>query len=200
MKRLLLILSIIGLVILSGCAKENMEGSLCNKPYFEFMKGQCCLDADDNKICDKDETVKEENKENIEIASQPVQALTSEGCSGTLYYFDCIWSYITKNEIQIKLRGEKESIIVIKKIDVPNVPCGKEFGTSIKDGIKYGEEKQFNIPCDFKKNSVESNLDFYVTIYPREGFKNGNFSEEWTGYPVPSKDLKLKGGISGMVR
>lgn len=196
MKRLLFALLIISLIVLNGCANETGEKPLCNKPYFEYMIGQCCLDADDNKICDKDETVKEEKSE---VASQPVQALTSELCLDT-FYLDCVWSYATKNEVQVKFKGTEEGIIVIKKIEIPNVPCEKEFESLIENGLKYSEEKQFNIPCDFKKNSVESNLDIYITLYPKQGFKNGNFSEGWVGYPVSSKDLKVRSWISGMIR
>lgn len=54
MKKLLIIL-IIGLILISGCEKEVV----CNKPYIQ-VGTECCLDSNDNSICDKDETVEEE--------------------------------------------------------------------------------------------------------------------------------------------
>lgn len=38
---------------------EAEELPLCNKPYFEFKKSFCCLDSNNNKICDSDEKKQE---------------------------------------------------------------------------------------------------------------------------------------------
>lgn len=74
MKRWFFVFLVVGLFVLSGCAeKEVVEESLCNKPYFEYMKGQCCLDSNDNQICDKDETKEEElveEEEEVIVGSQ----------------------------------------------------------------------------------------------------------------------------------
>ncbi len=72
MKKLLIILFLLSLLFISSCAKEVIkESSFCKKPYFEFRKGECCLDNNDNSICDSDE-VKEEPKEEIkEVKEEP---------------------------------------------------------------------------------------------------------------------------------
>lgn len=60
MKRMIIFaFLVISILVLFGCA-EKEEGSVCNKPYFEYMKGQCCLDSNNNQICDTDEIQKEE--------------------------------------------------------------------------------------------------------------------------------------------
>ena len=42
------------LVMLAGCIST---GPVCQSPYIEYKKGDCCLDTNDNKICDKEETI-----------------------------------------------------------------------------------------------------------------------------------------------
>jgi hypothetical protein len=49
LKPFLVILPIISLI---GCT----SGPVCNKPYI-WVGNDCCLDRDDNKICDKDDVV-----------------------------------------------------------------------------------------------------------------------------------------------
>ena len=46
-------LLLIGVVVMSGCIKEQVT---CNKPYIK-VGTECCLDQNDNEICDKDEVV-----------------------------------------------------------------------------------------------------------------------------------------------
>lgn len=41
------------LILLSGCIGT---GSTCKSPYIEYKKGDCCLDANENSICDREET------------------------------------------------------------------------------------------------------------------------------------------------
>ncbi|MBD3260085.1 MAG: hypothetical protein GF334_00100 [Candidatus Altiarchaeales archaeon] len=48
------------LLLFLGCVKPS---SVCNKPYFEYKKGECCLDENNNKVCDKDETINPEGSE-----------------------------------------------------------------------------------------------------------------------------------------
>lgn len=62
MKTLLIILVLAFSVFLVGCANQA-EKPLCSSPYIEYQAGNCCLDANNNSICDKDEkndTVKTE--------------------------------------------------------------------------------------------------------------------------------------------
>jgi len=46
-----IILTILSLFVFAGCT----SGPVCNKPYM-WVGNDCCLDKNDNKICDKDET------------------------------------------------------------------------------------------------------------------------------------------------
>ena len=209
---------IIGIILIitltiTGCGnKEVTENSTintentCNSPYFEYKTGECCLDKDSNNICDSDEETKEEvtvpvkeKEETKTLTTQPVQALTVESCTDTSY-FDCTWSYITKDEIQFKLKATKAGVAVIKKIEAPNIPCVKDFEDgSIENGMKFGDERQINMKCDFRKDSVESDLNIHITYYDKKGFKDQNVSKQWMGYSDPG-EITNKGWISGMVR
>ncbi|MBM3200031.1 hypothetical protein FJZ53_03760 [Candidatus Woesearchaeota archaeon] len=70
-------LLLVGCKIPTGNAVLEKE-SLCNKPYFEFMKGQCCLDSNNNQICDKDEIIiqseeKKEETQNVQTESNKIE-------------------------------------------------------------------------------------------------------------------------------
>ena len=67
--RVKIILALVFLIIATGCVSapnptgqvilsQNPQPSaekLCKTPYFEFKKGECCLDSNANSICDNDE-------------------------------------------------------------------------------------------------------------------------------------------------
>jgi hypothetical protein len=54
-KTLLMIILTIGLFVIA-CGQQNTEiTKTCNPPYFEYQTGQCCLDSNNNSICDIDE-------------------------------------------------------------------------------------------------------------------------------------------------
>ena len=39
----------------TGAVVKEPEKTVCNKPYFEFRENDCCLDKNDNSVCDSDE-------------------------------------------------------------------------------------------------------------------------------------------------
>ena len=49
------ILGIMCVVLMSGCITEKEEEFVCNPPYIK-VAGKCCLDQNNNGICDKDES------------------------------------------------------------------------------------------------------------------------------------------------
>lgn len=117
---LLIIISIFLVIFLSGCSKQidNPENSsnifvnpeinkidipnesaksetiikesICNPPYIEYKKGECCPDTNSNKLCDNDEKVKEETNKSWDISknedsydentTKVINALKDKGC------------------------------------------------------------------------------------------------------------------------
>ncbi len=71
------------LIILVACQQAPLEiKTQCNSPYFEWQKGQCCLDANQNSICDEHETtiVQERIKEPVPeiIPKEPIREPLNE--------------------------------------------------------------------------------------------------------------------------
>ena len=63
---------IFAILVISGCSQET----ICNKPYI-LVGNDCCLDANDNNICDSDEqeqkeTIVEEITSTEEIEEEPM--------------------------------------------------------------------------------------------------------------------------------
>ena len=49
------VLMIMCIVLMSGCTTEKKEGVVCNPPYI-LVGNECCLDQNNNRVCDNDET------------------------------------------------------------------------------------------------------------------------------------------------
>jgi len=87
---LFVILAVITILV-SGCITTE---TVCNKPYYEYKSGECCLDENDNKICDKDEVEKgpeglgaterteESGESEVEIEKEKVSAIVSSVIDG----------------------------------------------------------------------------------------------------------------------
>ena len=48
----------------------SLGGEKCKSPYMEFKKGECCLDANTNNICDNDESLVEEKTTESEVVAE----------------------------------------------------------------------------------------------------------------------------------
>jgi len=82
MKKLILTLIVFSVLFISACTPEgslNLEKVSeadvdkvirCEKPYIRHASA-CCLDQNDNKICDKDELENKEQKENYDVFEDP---------------------------------------------------------------------------------------------------------------------------------
>ena len=201
MKKTVLFGILISIILISGAGCEKQKEPLCNSPYFEYKTGECCLDQDSNKICDNDEK-QEENK-----LYQPVQPVITESCTKSTH-FQCTWSNINKEEVQIKLKLIGNGIGIIKKIDIPGISCSKEFNEITVErgkifeagvGIRYEEIQQFNLPCTFNKDFVDSDLIVKMDFYNAKTFKEGNTSNYWMGYE-DKEDITETMRITGLVR
>jgi hypothetical protein len=75
MKQTIMVLMLLGMIILSGCSEIDLSGVsdedlerisnkaiVCEEPYMRFGTG-CCLDTNNNNICDNDENEVKETQE-----------------------------------------------------------------------------------------------------------------------------------------
>ena len=123
-KLLIIVILLISLVFISACDNfgkvylSNLsEGDVdkvikCDKPYMRFASG-CCLDQNDNKICDNDE--KEIVQKSADNVTQKVEETTeSLDCSEfILSVSEIIWNTGTL-EFDVNNLGDGNSFILIK--------------------------------------------------------------------------------------
>lgn len=76
MRKVFILLVIFGLVLVSSCTEEpktlTSAAVICNKPYIK-VGASCCLDQNDNSICDKDERLNEKEKGLVDITGNIVR-------------------------------------------------------------------------------------------------------------------------------
>jgi hypothetical protein len=85
MNRLIIFLGII-LVLAFICGVEGCTPT-CNKPYILVGTG-CCLDQNDNNVCDSDEETKINNTNNTEGAWSKTSGYTVDECKEVCNGFD----------------------------------------------------------------------------------------------------------------
>lgn len=210
MKKISFILLVLGLILclflISGCGEQKL---VCNKPYIQ-VGTNCCLDKDDNSICDKDDIG--------ETSTQIIPTFMVEKCKDNVY-FNCIRSHITEKELQFDLKSKKAGSFIVEKISLPNIPCeqtfevdcilcGEEINTVCEEsfglcgenenidkeqGLKFEDIRKFNLPCTFTKESVDSELVIEGIFY------KWNPQENMERYEEPSRVI-TKSLISGIVR
>lgn len=212
------ILAILLLVtILSGCTSEDVTtGSIvkeliCNASYFEYKEGECCLDKNANSICDTNESIVEEvtatEETKTETISEPepepgvkeVKITVDDACADTTY-FECLASYITKNEVFFKLKARKEGYIHPKKISV--LDCEKTFADKDKASQGYAANSELVVLVPCTKNSLGQEIkdkDYIIEyiFYPASGIDSstGEWKLEY------QRGLQISTGkISGTVR
>ena len=199
-KKLIFIgLSLLLVLFISGCGtgevvKDIENQVVCNKPYI-LVGTECCLDQNDNSICDTDES---QSPTETPLLSQ---GITVESCeSGSI--FKCESYAINKDKITLKLKSPKADYYAIKRIYLPQITlngCELEMNSSFVNALGYKEIKTFEIPCNIDKESVDTEL-FIDYIYYKS--TNGIY-----GFDVENENGKFiaingssKGYIMGMVR
>jgi hypothetical protein len=103
MRRIILVLLLISVLVVVGCAK--IPETTCNVPYI-LVGNDCCLDSDSNKICDADETQDTVEVEKNVIQDDNNQQKCSERylnsiCKGNDYYSTFQNSDCSINEILV---------------------------------------------------------------------------------------------------
>lgn len=85
-----IILSVLSLIFFLGC----VSGPVCNKPYIQ-VGNNCCIDRNDNRICDTEDTTTTSSTTTTILTMQPLPDYINSQCSGKLLvvYADRIWLY-----------------------------------------------------------------------------------------------------------
>jgi hypothetical protein len=96
MKRLIILLVLMGIVATSGCIQQVT----CNKPYIKVGK-ECCLDINDNAICDRDEKISSTTTTEVTTTTLEQEKI-GIACSPCFNYFTLIHYFNDTKTLQIK--------------------------------------------------------------------------------------------------
>lgn len=186
--KFIVVLLLISIIFISGCASSNQI--VCNKPYIQ-VGTECCLDENSNNICDKDEAQKPTYGQEFVVTNcyLPRNSVgsTEFGCSNFKIY---------KNVIKLIITSNTEQIRSIKSIELPNIGssgCSKIFNFSFEDAIKYKENKEVEMNCDFLgEESIYSKMRITYVKYNKDGTLIDKKEQFYTGI--------IEGYIEGMVK
>ena len=76
MKKIIFIILILSLFLIA-CEQRQIVKVTCNKPYI-LVGTSCCLDKDDNSICDKYESTQKDQEDGESVQALPHEVATSE--------------------------------------------------------------------------------------------------------------------------
>jgi hypothetical protein len=167
MKRnLLIILSLIILLLVAGCAEV-----VCNKPYIQ-VGTSCCLDQNDNAICDSDESAKTESIK--ETSSTNSDLITTDVSKLGLYSNEVYAGY----SLNIKSSG-------IYDYNLPDLE--KTFVTSYVKPRTDDEGTRWLTFYSMSFENVEGAIEGFKNVtnkisnnpmYEKQKWANSNFGDE----------------------
>ena len=141
-----LIFVIMLFIFVSGCGQIS-----CNKPYIH-VGVSCCLDQNNDKVCDVDEKV---------VGVQDVTETEVYDSECTIGFgLDCAGFKVTKDNVQLTIQNSLERSVVIHKITLKNIDCAATFDETVFKGV----QENFVIPCKLNKGSMfnsEFSVDFF---------------------------------------
>lgn len=187
------IISIIILAcFLAGCSGKS-DGNLtatdnkniCEKPYIIF-EGDCCLDANSNSICDKNEIEKKPGAELIQGTS------VAERCDAGSR-LQCVTYTIGLDSVSLKLQSSSKDIINVKKIFLSSLGCSQDFESSAE--MKYNDVQQFTIPCKATHTTADSDMIITADVKVVKMKNSGEVDEVGA-----ATESQMKGHLSGVVK
>ncbi|MBI5391761.1 hypothetical protein HZB00_02040 [Candidatus Woesearchaeota archaeon] len=181
MKNIILFsLFIVFLLFLAGCSAT----SGCGK-YYLAHENTCCLDKNENSICDVDETTRATT-----VVRERPYLLVQELCDASSR-FVCVDKTITSNFIKLRLRLNKDELVTVSKISFPELTCSQTFTTP---EMKYPDEQEFTIPCVINQDAVASALSIEGTTRNYLRYSNGQVYST-----TPETPVSFAGKVSGAV-
>ena len=140
MKIILFALIIISIVLVSGvsgCAKETV----CNKPYIK-VGTECCLDNNDNSICDKDETSQ---------SQQDIIQKTGNQSETPKYNLSCVSNCNRGVEITSQEIVNEQFIVTFSNNNQNkcNMSCYSIYKGALQIDIPYQKTAQSNFSFDY---------------------------------------------------
>ena len=138
------ILLLVLVVIISGCTINKQEQITCEKPYISF-DGSCCLDQNDNGVCDNGE-------------NEVVQELENNMASNGAVEVICPNVKFNVNEASREIEFEVKQVALGSSNYAPTLKCDESYKSlTLQRFILNQEESQkfkntiypSNIECEF---------------------------------------------------
>ncbi|MDD5651182.1 MAG: hypothetical protein PHF86_12335 [Candidatus Nanoarchaeia archaeon] len=136
----------------------NVVKNTCDSPYI-YVGGNCCLDKDNNKICDSDEK-----------PTSMIRAIDAKESCSVDRKLTCTWKRISDNKVSIKFRNDQSGIFSVTSIELSNVGkngCKQVFSGKVEDGFDYQREKQYDLECSFTEDYIDSLIIVKGITYER---------------------------------
>ena len=196
MNKILIITIFLSLLIIAGCkldkekevqtqaspneslADEDKKGLVvCNKPYL-LVGRECCLDKDDNSICDKDE-IKPEDKQ-FYISG----AIIKEECGYNQFstLLTCESYKVTPRGVELTLLWESAKTYLIKEISVVNTNCSNKWDIrrytsfeAVEGGVTRGDRFKVKLECEIKEQFLDTKIKMVYDVYQSPS-KNTNLT------------------------
>lgn len=189
MKTTIIVLLTAAILIIAGCtisgnSTADLDGVQCDSPYISHGN-ECCLDKNDNNVCDVDETQKVET---TVVRERPI-ILVEETCS--MPRFTCLSKEITEDYVRLMLRFDRDEIINIKSIDLKELGCKKDFEDL---ELRYNDEFEVKIPCVINEEAIKTSILTEADITRIIKHSNGQVFDH--GTPTGAE---IKGEIGGIV-
>lgn len=187
MKTTYIALALLLVALIIGCSSQDKtvsdggEKIVCEKPYI-VVNGDCCLDDNNNNLCDKNEIAK---KPGADLMQGPY---VSERCDGG-GRLKCVTYNIGLNTISIKFQSTSKDLVNVKRMTLPSLGCSQDFTGTAE--MRYDEVQEFKIPCTIKHTTIDSDLiitsdvrvvnlkntgEVYDVSEPSEAVMNGHIS------------------------
>lgn len=221
MKKIILLFGLIAILLLAGCNTNEIPQNqtniqpTCNKPYI-LVGTSCCLDKNDNSICDSDE-VKEEPKIEVKKEKEPeskpqieekpkeysIQQLKDD--------IDDVYDKVHIWEVEIdKLDPDVvyyvytdvfDDEVIIAEIKNKDKYL-KDYNDFLNFNFNYGYNESFEKEWKNKifksKNITEDNLDLTIgKVNEKKGYWEEDLNTKWVHhsfniYCAPNLYVKLK--------
>jgi len=171
----ILFLAILLLIVLTGCSREIV----CNKPYLQVGK-DCCMDANNNKICDNDENcyngLKDQDETDVDCGGKKCSSceinkrcMMPEDCKSTycrkgVCQKDAVDSVEKKSQIVCELEPDLQKIEEqrLYNINADGISSNAVYfsiqGLNCHFGNEAGENKFF-VYCSRMIESLNANGD-----------------------------------------
>lgn len=140
MKTALFALIILSIFLVSGCVKEVT----CSKPYIQ-VGTDCCLDSNDNSMCDKDEVQNISNNEQTPVVEE------------SKYKIKCITN-CNRGITILSQKTENNNFVVTLKNDNTrgcNMTCASTYSGALQIKVPVGESVESTFSFD---NAVKNRL------------------------------------------